>query len=187
VPITDLAEPATGHTPDRLRADYWDGDISWINLNEIRRFDGITCTETAARITTEGVRNSSAVVLPAGTVCFSRTASIGFVTIMGAPMATSQDFVNWICGDDLNPRFLMHALLASRSTLRATSSGSTHKTIYVRDAARFSILHPPRDLQDRFVSAIGQLEAPRHRMSQALGRGDRLFASLQQRAFRGEL
>jgi hypothetical protein len=49
----------------------------------------------------QGIANSSARLLPEGTVVLSRTASVGFVTIMGRPMATSQDFVNWVCGPEL--------------------------------------------------------------------------------------
>lgn len=187
VPILSVAEMATGHTPDRKVAEYWDGTISWVNLNEIRGFDGYRCDQTEAKVTPEGVANSSAVVLPAGTVCFSRTASIGFVTVMAVPMTTSQDFVNWICGEDLNPSFLMHALRMSRATLRASSSGSTHKTIYVRDAARFSTLLPPRYLQDQFVRRVFEIRDVEASMKSEASRLDRLFSSLQQAAFRGEL
>jgi len=185
--ILELAEIATGHTPDRKRAEYWGGGMSWINLNEIRELDGRVCLETAASVTAEGVRHSSAVVLPAGTVCFSRTASIGFVTVMGVPMTTSQDFVNWVCGDELNPTYLMHALLRSRQVLRASSSGSTHKTIYVRDAERFAVLHPPRELQNEFARAVAKVAESDALMSSDLSRLDALFASLQHRAFRGEV
>jgi type I restriction enzyme S subunit len=52
--------------------------------------------------------------LPAGTVCLSRTASVGFVTIMGRQMATSQDFVNWVCGPGLDPLLLFFLLVANR-------------------------------------------------------------------------
>jgi type I restriction enzyme S subunit len=187
VPISDVARMGTGHTPDRAVAEYWDGEISWINLTEIRRLDGRWCSETDAKITDAGVRNSSAVIHPTGTVCFSRTASIGFVTVMAKPMATSQDFVTWTCGELLNPTFLKHALLMSRSVLRSASSGSTHKTIYVRDAERFSVLLPPRALQDEFASRVEQADALRASMESAQPLLDGLFASTRQRAFAGEL
>ena len=54
---------------------------------------------------------------PRGTVCLSRTASVGFVAIMAKPMATSQDFANWVCGEDVDPDYLMYALICSRSKL----------------------------------------------------------------------
>lgn len=53
-----------------------------------------------------GIDNSSARVLPAGTLCLSRAASVGYVVVMGVPSATSQDFVNWVCSQDLDHRFL---------------------------------------------------------------------------------
>ena len=187
VPITDLAVMGTGHTPNRNREEYWDGDISWVNLNEIRELSGRVTNRTELKITPEGVANSSAVVHPAGTVCFSRTASVGFVTVMGEPMTTSQDFVTWTCGPDLNPTFLMHALLASRDVLRASSSGSTHKTIYVRDAERFRVVLPPRSAQDDFARRIKLLDDLAPGMKHEAAQLDTLFASLQQRAFRGVL
>lgn len=185
--LTDVADLATGHTPDRRRPDYWGGSIPWITLSEIRKLDGTIAHETAENVTEAGIKHSSAVKLPSGTVCFSRTASVGFVTVMGREMATSQDFVNWVCGPRLNPIYLMHALLRSRARLRALSTGSTHKTIYFPTVERFRILAPPLSLQEEFahrVAAVEKLEAV-HRAS--LAELDALFASLQYRAFRGEL
>lgn len=116
--LTDVARLATGHTPDRSRPDYWNGEIPWITLSEIRRLDRTVADGTAERVTQAGIDNSAAVKLPPGTVCFSRTASVGFVTVTGSEMATSQDFVNWICGPRIEPTYLMHALLHSRERLR---------------------------------------------------------------------
>jgi type I restriction enzyme, S subunit len=122
--LTDVARLATGHTPDRERAEYWNGDIPWVSLTDIRDLDTTVSSRTMQKVTALGIDNSSSVLLPAGTVCFSRTASVGFVTVMGGEMATSQDFVNWICGPRLNPTYLMWALIDSRPRLRALSSGS---------------------------------------------------------------
>ncbi len=140
--LSDVATLATGHTPDRRKPEYWDGGISWLSLPEIRAFDGRICWATEAQVSSMGIENSSAVVHPAGTVSFSRTASIGFVTIMGRPMATSQDFHNWVPGSGINPVYLLHALRRSRSHLISLSDGSTHKTIYQRLAERFRVLLP---------------------------------------------
>ena len=185
--LLDVATMGTGHTPDRKIDHYWGGTVGWINLTEIRDLDGKQCWNTEATITPEGVAKSSAVVHPIGTVCFSRTASIGFVTMMAEPMTTSQDFVTWTCGEELNPEYLMRALMLSREVLRATSSGSTHRTIYVRDAERFTVLLPPRELQDEFAERSRRVDRGVEPISQTVRQLDTLFASLQQRAFRGEL
>jgi type I restriction enzyme, S subunit len=178
VPLTDVAELATGHTPDRTRPDYWNGGIPWISLTEIRKLDGRCASATDLQVSSAGIRNSSAVVLPPGTVCFSRTASVGFVTIMGVPMATSQDFVNWICGDQLDPRYLMHALRCSRTELRALSTGSTHKTIYLRVAEMFRILMPPLEDQLRIVDILDKAEALRVKRRAAIAQLNTLGQSI---------
>jgi type I restriction enzyme S subunit len=84
----------------------------------------------------------------------SRTASVGFVAIMGNPMATSQDFANWVCGDDLDPEFLMYALIQSRDYLRGIATGSTHKTIYMPKLEMFHVLHPPCFEQKQIVAQL---------------------------------
>jgi type I restriction enzyme S subunit len=107
------------------------------------------------RTNAAGIANSAARILPYGTVCFSRTASVGFVTIMAAPMATSQDFANWVCGDELEPEFLMYALIRSRKELRNLATGATHKTIYMPALGSFHICMPPRiEEQQRVVKTL---------------------------------
>jgi restriction endonuclease S subunit len=94
--LTDVARLATGHTPSRRVPEYWNGHIPWISLTDIRTLDGTVAQNTSQSVTEMGIENSSSVELPKGTVCFSRTASVGFVTVMGCKMCTSQDFVNWV-------------------------------------------------------------------------------------------
>lgn len=102
-------------------------------------------------------------------------------------MATSQDFVNWICGDLIDPIYLMYALRISRPYLLSKSAGSIHKTIYVRHAEKFQLFLPPLPLQQFFAAAVESIERQKARHREQLAGLDNLFASLQHRAFRGEL
>lgn len=152
--LNTLARLESGHTPSRSRSDWWGGNISWVSLTEIRRLDGRWVEETEIKTNEEGIANSAARILPRGTVCFSRTASVGFVTIMGQPMATSQDFANWVCGDSLDPEFLMYALIRSRHELRALATGATHKTIYMPTLEEFHLCLPEREVQELIVNDL---------------------------------
>ena len=165
--LTDLARLESGHTPSRSRPDWWGGDTSWVSLTEIRALDGRWVEETQIRTNPAGLANSSARVLPRGTVCFSRTASVGFVTIMGKPMATSQDFANWVCGSELDPEFLMHALIRARTELRALATGATHKAIYMPTLNAFHICLPDRATQQRIVARLKAQLGAVERMRQA--------------------
>jgi len=152
--LSAIAQLESGHTPSRSRTEWWGGDVSWVSLTEIRALDGKWVEATQIKTNEAGIANSSARLLPRGTVCFSRTASVGFVTILARPMATSQDFANWICGDELDPEFLMYALIAARPKLRAMATGATHKTIYMPELQSFYICAPERDEQIALVAEI---------------------------------
>ena len=117
--LKDVARLESGHTPSRRRPEWWGGDVPWLALPDIRKLHGKYAYETAENTNDAGLANSSARLLPIGTVCVSRTASIGFVTLLGRPMATSQDFCNWICDPDrLDPDFLMYAFMAAQKHLQ---------------------------------------------------------------------
>lgn len=185
--LTDVARLATGHTPSRRVPEYWKGTIPWISLTDIRALDGTVAQNTSQSVTELGIENSSSVKLPKGTVCFSRTASVGFVTVMGREMCTSQDFVNWVCGDRLDPIYLMGALMQAREHLRSLASGSTHKTIYFPTVEQFRVLVPPLTLQKEFAIRVSEIRAMQAEQAASRRRLDDLFQSMLHRAFQGEL
>ncbi len=155
--ITSLARLESGHTPSRRVSEWWGGDVPWLALPDIRELDGRVAHKTLETTNDLGLANSSARLLPKNTVCLSRTASVGFVTVLSVPMATSQDFVNWVCGPDLDPWFLANSLMSSRDYLRQLASGAIHKTIYVPAVESFMVC-VPRNVQEqrRIVAALGE-------------------------------
>ncbi|MBZ4690939.1 MAG: restriction endonuclease subunit [Cereibacter sp.] len=83
---------------------------------------------------------------------------MGFVVVMGKPMATSQDFANWVCGPDLDYRYLKYALLVEQASLRRFSYGSTHQTIYYPELKAFHICAPSRAEQARIADVLQMLD-----------------------------
>src|SRR5207247_523993 len=141
----------TGHSPRRKKPEYWVGDIPWIGIKDATENYGRVIMDTYQHTNELGIANSSARVLPENTVCLSRTASVGYVIVTGSPMATSQDFVNWVCSDRLNPHFLKYVLLAEQDALHMFSVGSVHQTIYFTEAKAFHVCMPDRREQDAIV------------------------------------
>ena len=190
--LTDLARLESGHTPRKSVPEYWDGgDVPWISLQDIRSADGLVIYETKLQPTNLGIENSSARLLPAGTVCFCRDISFGYVTIMGREMATSQHFVNWVCGEKLNPKYLMYALMASRDFLAMSGQGTTVTTIYMPALKGLRIAVPSTEEQTEIVRRVeilfayaDRLEA---RLQAARTAAERLTPALLATAFRGEL
>ncbi|MGI8602970.1 MAG: restriction endonuclease subunit S [Verrucomicrobiales bacterium] len=135
--------------------------------------------------------NSASRLLPAGTVCISRTASVGYVVVMGREMATSQDFVNWIPTSAVSSDWLRIVFSADREALRRFGKGSVHKTIYFPEWLSAHVAVPPLVEQrrivaevERLLSVIEELEAV---VAANLQRATRLRQAILHRAFSGQL
>lgn len=172
----------TGHTPSRSNDEFWvDCTIPWFTLADVwqlrdgtRKFLG----ETANQISELGLANSAAELLPAGTVVLSRTASVGFSGIMPKPMATSQDFWNWVCGPGLMPEYLLYQLRAMTQEFQLMIQGSTHKTIYQAVAATLSCAVPPVDEQRAIADYLNRETA---QIDELIAEQDALVSSLIER------
>lgn len=156
VALSDVAQMESGHTPSRNHPEYWGGDIPWISVKDARLAHGKRLSETEEYTNSLGIANSSARLLPAGTVCLSRGGTVGYVVILDRPMATSQGFANWICGPQLIPEFLQYLLLAEADALEKFSIGTTIKTIYYPDLKAFHVCLPPLAEQKRIVALLDE-------------------------------
>lgn len=155
-----VARLYSGHTPSRDKPEYWvpeECTIPWFTLADVWQLRDGTRTylgDTSEKISPLGLANSAACLLPVGTVIVSRTASVGFAGIMSRPMATTQDFVNWVCGKRIRPRFLLHVFRAMRGEFSRLMMGSTHQTIYMPDVRSFTTALPPLDEQEEIIAFL---------------------------------
>jgi type I restriction enzyme S subunit len=184
VPLNFVAKMGTGHTPDRSKPEYWENcTIPWITLTDASRHaDSLApIDDTNQHISEVGMRNSAAVLHPAGTVVLSRTASVGHSAQMGRPMATTQDFAAWTCGDRLDSRYLLLVLRAMKPEWERLAFGSTHRTIYMPDLESLRIPLPSVDEQRRIADflygGIGVLDEVNRRRSHQLAALDELVQS----------
>ncbi len=190
--LIDLATLESGHTPRKSVPEYWEGgNVPWISLQDIRAAHGTIINKTKHMPTPLGIDNSSARLLPKGTVCFSRDISVGYTTIMGNKMSTTQHFANWVCGKGLNNKYLMYSLMAAKQHLLLSGQGTTVKTIYMPALKEFQIILPELKEQTKIVSRVEELFAFAGKIEQqvknAQGRVNNLTQSILAKAFRGEL
>ena len=154
VNLVEIAKMETGHTPSRGHPEWWDGDVPWIGIADARDHHERSILKTIQYTNSEGLANSAARLLPAGTVCVSRTASVGYVVVMGKAMATSQDFVNWVPTIAVTSDWLRVVFTADRDALIRFGKGSVHKTIYFPEWLSASIALPPLAEQARIVAEV---------------------------------
>jgi type I restriction enzyme S subunit len=151
-----VAEMESGHTPDKKVAEYWEnGDIPWVSLNDTGFLkDNDYISDTAYTVSQLGIDNSSARLLPARVVVFSRDATIGRCAITTRPMAVSQHFIAWVCGQSIIPEFLLLRLRSMTRELDRLTTGATLKTIGMPDVRTIVTPVPPLEEQRAIINWV---------------------------------
>jgi len=92
--------------------------------------------------------------MPAGTVLFSSRAPIGYVALAANPLCTNQGFKSFVLSGALSSDYVYHFLVGNTPLATALASGTTFLELSAANAARIPIALPPREEQDRIVTAI---------------------------------
>ncbi len=152
--IDRVAQRYSGHTPNKKNQSYWNGDIPWISLKDISKLDKRYISETTDRTTIDGINNSSAILLPKGTVVISRDATIGKIGILDSDMATSQHFINYVCGESVNNEYLYYHFFYRKNEFERIAIGSTIKTIGLQYFKSLRIVIPPLQEQQHIAEIL---------------------------------
>ena len=138
---------------------------------------------------TERTRRSE--ILP-NDIILSREGTVGVLALVdeGMRLCMGQRLVQLrVVDSQLHPRFLLNLLLHDLAPERLSRliAGSTSKHLNVKELRKFPVLLPPLDIQHSFAAVVESVEQQRARQRAHLAELDTLFASLQSRAFRGDL
>ena len=115
----------SGGTPSTSNKNYWDGNIDWITPTDITKQDSRYINSSLRKITQEGLENSSAKLVPAGSLLVCTRATIGEMAITSHEMCTNQGFKNIIPNKKTNIEFVYYLLTYNKHKLFSQASGST--------------------------------------------------------------
>ena len=180
--VGDLAERMkSGGTPSRAKPNYWGRDIPFALIEDITE-SGLFLGTTREKITSEGLENSSAWIVPPGSVLLSMYATIGATSVTEIPTATNQAILGIVPKADVDPVFLAFALRYHAPELIRRNVQSTQKNIGKGIVERFVIAIPEFDEQREIGRSLAAIEAA-HKASKVTERAlNDLFVSLLVRA-----
>jgi restriction endonuclease S subunit len=184
--LTSVARLESGHTPSRSKPEYWNGRIPWISLADIKRLGIPIISSTENEISSLGVENSSARLLPTGTVVLSRTAMVGFSSVISKPMTTSQDFANFVCGEKIVPTFLYYLFSGMKEFFDYAAIGSSNvKTIYMPFFQNMQIALPPLQVQNDIVACLDHVRKGLERLRGRANEHAHFLAQIREHRLRG--
>ncbi len=155
--LNEIGEIVSGGTPSTKVAEYWNGDISWISPSDLSSYSNKTIQRGRKSITESGLKNSSARIIPKGSILFSSRAPIGYVVIAGNDVCTNQGFKSIIPNKSIFNEYLYYFLKASKHEAEKVASGTTFKEISLKAFAQLEIPIPPLPEQQAIVSKIEEL------------------------------
>ena len=149
--VGDVALIVGGGTPSTFNSNYWNGDINWFTPSEIG-FNKYSF-ESKRKITKEGLENSSAKMLPIGTILLTSRASIGDVSILKVESCTNQGFQSLIPKDNIDNEFIYYLTLTLKNALFQNASGSTFLEISPSRVKSIQIPFPPAKAEQAAIAA----------------------------------
>lgn len=154
--LADIATILGGGTPSRADPSYFGGDLPWVTPTDLAPIGKIVALDDVAEsLTTAGLQNSSAKLIPAGSVLFSSRASIGKIAVTDRECATNQGFINLTPKADIVcPWFLAYLLGRYTSDLIQLAGKTTFLEISRGKFKDFEVAIPPLTEQYRIVARI---------------------------------
>lgn len=157
LPLGELGQWGSGGTPLKTHPEYYGGDIPWLVIGDLN--DGLV-TSAQQRITALGLENSSAKLVPAGTILIAMYGSIGKLGITGLECATNQAIAH--CQPDpslVSVRYLFLLLRSMRSDFLGRGQGLAQQNISQKILKSVNVELPPLELQSRIVAKVDELMA----------------------------
>jgi len=166
-----------GRPPPREVKEYFGGDILWLTPTEIVK-DRIGAVSTSREtLSQKGFANSSAKLLPVGSVLMTSRASIGNIAISEKPVTTNQGFINFVCSPNIQNKYLAYWLLTNKSQFENAANGATFKEISRTTIKGFKIPLPSLPRQRQIAAILDRADALRQKDRQLLAHYDKLAQS----------
>ena len=153
--IEEIATVVSGGTPSTKISTYWNGDIIWLTPKDLSSNTQKRIFKSINTITEDGLKNSSATMLPIDTVLLSSRAPIGYLAIAGVPLCTNQGFKSMICNQEIIlPEYLYYYLQTKVEDLNNISTGSTFKELSGSLLKNYKIYIHERNEQQHIVDTV---------------------------------
>jgi type I restriction enzyme S subunit len=143
VKIGDVLDVVLGGTPSTKVAEYWNGDIPWINSGEINNFRIIKATKY---ITASGLRNSNTKLMPKGTTVLAITgATLGKVSLLEIDTCANQSVVGIVPNDIFPKEYIYLWIKYKIDEIILNETGGAQPHINQNDVRNTVIIKPIKE------------------------------------------
>lgn len=156
--IDEIAEVIGGGTPKTKVEEYWGDEIPWLTPRDLSNFSGRFISKGERSITKVGLDNSSAKLLPKGSVLLSSRAPVGYLAIASNEITTNQGFRNLIPNSKVYNVFLYYLLKRNIDYLKSQATGTTFGELSGSTLKTLTFLFPPLPEQHAIANVLSALD-----------------------------
>lgn len=157
--LGDVAQIIGGGTPSTTKEEYWNGEIGWLTPRDLTGYAFKYIKKGERNITEEGLKNSSARLMPEGTVLMTSRAPIGYLAIAGNELCTNQGFKSFIVNEDkLHNEYFYYLLKNNIDRIKSLGTGSTFAEVSASILKNFEIAIPDLATQTQISQILSSLD-----------------------------
>ena len=160
----------SGATPKSEVVENWDGDIVWITPADYKTTDRYIL-QGKRNISKVGYNSCGTMLIPSGSIIFSKRAPIGTVAIAAVELCTNQGCLSCVPKANTDSGYFCYVMSAFTEQFNLFGTGTTFKEISYNDFRSFKVPFPPLDEQkeiaeylDEKTVAIDSLIAKKNRL-----------------------
>ena len=158
VQLKSIGQIIGGGTPKTSVADYWNGDISWITPADLGKNTSKWILKGSKSITQKGLDESSAKLMPEGSIIYSSRAPIGHIAIAAHELCTNQGCKSFVPDAQfITTEWAYYMLIARTRDIQSRASGTTFKEISGKGVGETWVSLPPIAEQQRIVAKVEEL------------------------------
>lgn len=162
--LEDLGEIIAGGTPSTNHPEYYsENGIAWITPNDLSNSNDKYITHGERDISEIGLNNSSARLMPEGTVLLTSRAPIGYLGIAANEVCTNQGFKSIVPNEKFGSEFIYHTVENMIVYLKSLGTGSTFTEISKTVVASVKIAIPEESVVGKFEEMVSGICA-KHRI-----------------------
>lgn len=154
--LSECSKIISGGTPSTNHVEYYCNDgYAWITPNDLsKNRNNYFISHGERDITIDGIKNSSAQIIPENSILLSTRAPIGYIAISISEVTTNQGFKSIVPYDERYLYYLFFTIKRDVPLMERLGSGTTFKEVSKDSIEKFSILMPPISLIDKFDSMV---------------------------------
>ena len=156
--VGELGEIVAGGTPSTDNPSYWSQDgIAWITPKDLSLTNNKYIRHGEHDISEEGLRNSSAQLMPSRSVLLSTRAPIGYIAVADCDICTNQGFKSIVPTGNYGSEFIYYSLSALIPYIKTLGVGSTFAEVSKSALSVVQLVFPMKEIVMQFENVASQI------------------------------